>query len=216
MSEDTNVVMLGAEDRRAVGDALRIVTRASVDRAALRAVMVGDGLAIVTDTYVAVNVPALAGLPDGAWSADALALAVKGAGRDALRIVLADVDTLRVDRIDGAYAGRMAAARLADTYRGGVPAGHAAGTYYAARVGGAPTSVFGIYRDAVAAVTADDYVPELAVFGPERITDVMRARPSGHRDGQPNPVGILPRGMRAAVITDGGEPFAAVMPMRIS
>jgi hypothetical protein len=215
MSEDTNAVIIGSEDRRAVADALRIVTRASVDRPPLRTVIVADGLAIVTDTYVAVNVPALAGLPAGAWSADALALAVKGAGRDALRIAPADVDTLRVDRIDGGYTRAMSAARLADTYGPGVPPAHASGTFYVGRVDGAP-NVAGIYTEALAAVDAADYVPELAAFGPERITDVLRARPSGHRDGQPAPIGILPRGSRAAVVTDGGKPYAVVMPMRIS
>lgn len=215
MSENTNAVLIGSEDRRAVADALRIVTRASVDRPALRTVIVGGGLAIVTDTYVAVNVPALAGLPDGGWSADALALAVKGAGRDALRIAPTDVDTLRVDRIDGGYVRAMSASRMADTYGDGVPAAHAAGTYYVGRVDGTP-NVAKIYTDALAAVAAADYVPELAAFGPERITDVLRARPSGHRDGQPSPVEIRPRGFRAAVVTDGGEPYAVVMPMRIS
>lgn len=213
MSEDTNAVVIGSEDRRAVADALRIVTRASVDRPALRTVIVGGGLALVTDTYVAVNVPALAGLPDGAWSADALALAAKGAGRDALRIAPADVDTLRVDRIDGAYAGRMSASRLADTYGPGVPPAHAVGTFHVGRVDGAP-NVAGIYTDALAAVDAPDYTPELAGFGPERIADVLRARPSGHVAGTPAPLRILPRGLRPAVVTDGGRPFAVVMPMR--
>jgi len=215
MSEDTNAVLIGSEDRRAVADALRIVTRASVDRPSLRSVIVADGLAIVTDTYVAVSVPALAGLPVGAWSADALALAVKGAGRDALRIAGQDADTLRVDRIAAAWAGRMSAARLADTYAGGVIAEHTAGTYYVGRVDGAP-NVARIYTEAVDAVTAPDYTPELAAFGPERIADVLRARPSGHRDGQPSPVEIRPRGLRAAVVTDGGEPYAALMPMRMA
>lgn len=212
MAEDTNVVHMAAEDRRAVADALRIATR-SDDRPALRSVIVADGRAIVTDTYVAVNVPALAGLPSGAWSADALAVAVKGAGTDALRIAPADADTLRIDRIDGAYVRGRSADRLRQDYGGGVPPAHLAGTFYAGRVDGAP-NVGAIFADAVAAVTADDYVPELAAFGPERLTDVLRARPSGRRRGQAAPVRILPRGNRAAVVMDGGEPFAVVMPMR--
>jgi hypothetical protein len=214
MAEDTNAVFVTAEDRRAVADALRIVTRASVDRPPLRAVIVADGLALVTDTYVAVNLPALAGLPDGAWSADALAVAAKGAGRDALRIARADVDTLRVERIAGAYV-RGGAARMAQDYADGVGAHLLAGTYYVGAVGGAP-NVASIYTDALADVDASDYVPELAVFGPERIADVLRARPSGHRAGMAAPVGILPRGMRAAVVTDGGQPYAVLMPMRVS
>lgn len=212
MSEDTKPLLLAAEDRRAVADALRIATR-SDDRPALRSVIVGGGYAMVTDTYVAVNVPALAGLPDGAWSADALALAVKGAGTDAVRIGQADADTLRVDRIDGAYVRGSSAERLRQDYAGGVPPAMLAGTYYVARVDGAP-NVAGIYAEAVAAVTADTYVPELAGFGPERLADVLGARPSGRRRGQGRPVRILPRGNRAAVVMDGGEPFAVIMPMR--
>lgn len=213
MSEDTTAVVLAAEDRLAVADALRIATAKGNDRPALRAVIVADGRAIVTDTYVAVTIPALAGLPAGAWSADALALAVKGAGTDAVRIAPADADTLRVDRIDGAYVRHQTGAALRDTFADGVPSSHTAGTYYVASVDGAP-NVGRIYAEAVAAVTADDYVPELAAFGPERITDVLRARPSGRRRGQAAPVRIMPRGLRAAVVTDGGDPFAVVMPMR--
>jgi hypothetical protein len=213
MSEDTSTaVVLAAEDRRAVADALRIATRGK-DRPALRSVIVADGLAMVTDTYVAVNVPALAGLPAGAWSADALAVAVKGAGTDGVRIAPVDGDTLRVDRIAGAYVRNRTGAALRDTYADGVPDGHGAGTYYVASVDGAP-NVARIYAEAVTAVTAPDYVPELAAFGPERIADVLAARPSGRRPGQAAPVRILPRGSRAAVVTDGGQPYAVVMPMR--
>ena len=212
MGNDTNAVVLGSEDRRAVADALRIAT-GSKDRPALRSVIVADGLAMVTDTYVAVNVPALAGLPAGAWDADALAAATKGAGTDAVRIAPADADTLRVDRIDGGYLRARSDAAIRQDYADGVPPAHLASTYYVGRVEGAP-NVARIYTEAVAAVTADDYAPELAAFGPERITDVLRARPSGRRKGQPAPVRIMPRGLRAAVVTDGGEPFAVVMPMR--
>jgi hypothetical protein len=214
MSEDTSTaVVLAAEDRRAVADALRIATRGK-DRPALRSVIVSDGLAMVTDTYVAVNVPALAGLPAGAWSADALAVAVKGAGTDGVRIAPVDGDTLRVDRIAGAYARSRSPERIRQDYADGVPDGHRAGTYYVGRVDGAPGTIAGIYADAVAAVMAPDYVPELAGFGPERIADVLAARPSGRRPGQAAPVRILPRGLRAAVVTDGGQPYAVVMPMR--
>lgn len=210
MSENTSAVILAAEDRRAVADALRIAT-GSKDRPALRSVIVGYGLAIVTDTYVAVNVPTLAGLPAGAWDADALAAAVKGAGTDAVRIAADGPDALRVDRIT--VGSRRTAAALEMDYGDGVPPAVLAGTFRIPSVDGAPY-VAGIYSEAVAAVTADTYVPELAAFGPERITDVLRARPSGRRPGQARPVRILPRGTRAAVVTDGGEPFAVIMPMR--
>ena len=213
MAEDTKAVMLTAETRKAVADALRIAT-GSGDRAALRTVIVGGGFALVTDTYVAVNVPALAGLPAGAWSADALAVAVKGAGTDAVRIAAADADTLRVDRITGAAGiGRATLATLERDYAGGVPPLLLAGTYYVGRVDGAP-NVASVYSEAVAAVEAPDYVPELAAFGPERLASVLGARPSGRERGQGRPVRIMPRGLRAAVVTDGGKPFAVIMPMR--
>lgn len=214
MGTDTSAVVLAAEDRRAVADALRIVTRASVDRPVLRSVIVRDGLAMVTDTYVGVTLPTLAGLPEGAWSADALAMAAKGAGRDALRIAPADVDTLRVDRIDGTRVRNMGPERLAQDYAGGVPPAWIVGTFYVGRVDDAPPNVAYIYREAVADVEAEDYTPELVGFSPDRIADVLRARPSSHAPGMAAPVRILPRGLRGAVVTDAGKPYAVLMPMR--
>ena len=211
MGNDTNAVVLGSEDRRAVADALRIATRTK-DRPALRSVIVADGLAMVTDTYVAVRVPALGQLPAGAWDADALAAATKGAGSEGVRIAADGPDALRVDRFAITVRGRTSAA-LAIDYGDGVPVGLVAGTFRVPAVDGAP-NVATIYRQAVEAVTADTYVPELVGFAADRITDVLAARPHARERGAGRPVRILPNGYRAAVVTEGGEPFAVVMPMR--
>jgi len=212
MAEDTSgAVIIGPEDRRAVADALRIATAKGNDRAALRSVIVRDGRAIVTDTYVAVNVPALAGIPAGAWSADALAGAVKGAGPDYVRVGAADPATLRVERF--APGRHMTPAAVAANVSGDIPPAWMIATYYVAAVDGAP-DVSRIWSEAVAAVTDPGYVPELVGLSPALLATVLAARPSAHVKGSPTPVRILPRGMRAAVISEGDTPYALVMPMR--
>ena len=203
--------VLAPEQRRSVAEALRIPTGA--DRPGLRAVMVQDGRALVTDTYVAVNIPSLAGLPEGAWDADALLGAVKGAGSDWVAIGSAG-DALEVVRFNPARA--MTEGSVRSSVADGVPDGWRIGTFGVPPVEGAPTSIHQIYRDALAEVEADTYTPDwmLAGFNPDYLARVFKARPGGFRKGAPAPVSILARGSRAAVVTEGSEPFAVVMPMR--
>jgi hypothetical protein len=175
--------------------------------------MCADGRAVVTDTYVAVTIPALAQLPDGAWDADAFAVAVKGAGTDMLRIAqIGDaLEVVRFAPTSRALPPRVVREMVAD----GVPAAWAVGTFRIGTVEGAPTSIHGILADAFAAAEADDYTPEEAAFSPALLTRVLAARPSAFAGGNPGPVIIRPRGFRAGVVMDGSTPYAAVMPMRM-
>lgn len=205
--------VLAPEERRSVAEALRIPTGAAADRPGLRAVMVQDGRALVTDTYVAVNLPSLATLPEGAWDADALLGAVKGAGSDWVAIGRAG-EALEVVRFNPSRAMTESAVRrdIAD----GVPSAWQIGTYGVRPVEGAAVTIHQIYADALAEVEEDTYRPDwmIAGFNPDLLARVFKARPGGFRKGSPAPVSILARGLRAAVVTEGDAPYAVVMPMR--
>lgn len=206
--------ILAPEERRSVAEALRVATGAAADRPGLRTVMVADGRALVTDTYVAVNIPSLGTLPEGVWDADALLGAVKGAGSDWVAIGALMGTVLEVVRFNAARALTESAVRreVAD----GVPDGWRIGTFGVPPVEGAPSTVHQIYGKALAAVEEDTYRPDwlMGGFNPDILTRVFKARPGGFRKGSPAPVTILARGLQPAVVTEGGAPFAVVMPMR--
>lgn len=210
---DGGSTVLAPEDRRSVAEALRIPTGVGADRPALHAVMVQDGRAMVTDTYAAVTIPTLGTLPDGAWDADALLTAVKGAGSDWVAIERAG-DALEVVRFNASRA--MTDGDIRRHLTDGVPDAWRVGAFAVPPVEGAPSSVHQIYADALAEVEADTYRPDwmLAGFNPDILARVFKARPGGFRKGLPTPVSILARGLRAAVVTEGVQPYAVVMPMR--
>jgi hypothetical protein len=211
-TEDRWALVVQAPDRRAVSEALRIATSRTNQLPGLRSVICADGRAMVTDTYVAVMVPALAGLPDGAWDADAFAVAAKGAGADMLRVsrIGDSLEVVRFAPTSRALAPRVIREMVAD----GVPDAWTVGTFRIGTVDGAPSSIAGIMADAFEAVEADDYTPEESAFSPTLLSRVLDARPSAFAGGSPSPVVIRPRGLRAGVVMDGETPYAAVMPMR--
>lgn len=215
MEQDTRAAVLNAAERRALADALRIATSsANGDRPGMRAVIVGGGHAVVTDSYVAVTIGALVGLPEGAWDADELAPAAKGAGKDALRLVPVG-DTLRAERVTGRYSPLLLD-ELRDPAQD-VPAAFAGGVWTVRQTGATAPNVASIVRDAFAAIGEDEYAPEPAAFDPAKLAAVMRAHPATYQ-GSPVPASIRTRGLRAAVVVRhtprGEEPYGVVMPMR--
>lgn len=206
--------VLGAEERTATLAALKLATAKSNDREALRSVIVGEGLAMVTDTYLAVNIPALAGLPDGAYCAEALTAAIKGYRRSELAAIMPDADGLAVRRIDASpHAERSIRAEVAD---GRVPEGLVAATYHVRRLGAEVVvpRVAGIYQDAVSAIEDPAYTPEHAELAGHRLAAIIKAAPPVGGDRRTERVGIYPRGLRPAVITSEERPYAVLMPMR--
>jgi len=203
-------VYVFAEQRRAVAQALKIATNKDNDRPPLRAVNVDHGMAFVSDTYVAVNIPVLAGLPHGGWSADALETAVKGAGKDGVRIVQVDADTLRVDRFaPGTYGERA----LKDICVEAVPPSLLVGTFFVGRVENVP-NLSTIWSEATETVSAPGFRPDVASFSPDLLSTVFGARPDAFQKFGKSAVQVMSRDLKPAVVLSNGVPYAIVMPMR--
>ena len=203
-------VYVFTEQRRAVAQALKIATSKDNDRPALRAVNVDHGVALVTNSYVAVNIPALVELPHGAWSADALEVAVKGAGKDGVRIVQVDPDTLRVDRFAPGTYGEAAVKSLCEE---AVPSSLLVGTFYVGRIEHAP-NLMTMWSTAVEEVSGPDYRPEVVSFNPDLLSTVFAARPNAFARHRQTAVRVLTRDLKPAVVLTDDEPYAIVMPMR--
>lgn len=207
---DSIPVYVFAEQRRAVAQALKIATAKDNDRPALRAVNVDHGVALVTNTYVAVNIPSLVGLPHGAWSADALEIAVKGAGKDGVRLVQVDADTLRVDRFaQGTYSEHA----IKDLSEEQVPQQILVGTFFVGRIDNAP-NVWTLWSTAVEEIEASDYRPEVASFSPELLSTVLAARPNAFQRHRKSAVRVMTRDLKPAVVMTDDLPYAIIMPMR--
>ena len=206
-----NPVYVFSEQRRAVAQALKIATAKDNDRPALRAVNVDHGVALVTNSYVAVNIPALSELPHGAWSADALEIAVKGAGKDGVRIVQVDVDTLRVDRFAPGTYGEAAVRNLCEEQ---VPSSLLVGTFFVGRIEHAP-NLMTMWSTAVEDVSGPDYRPEVAAFSPDLLSTVFAARPNAFSRYRQTSVKVMTRDLKPAVVLTDDEPYAIVMPMRV-
>lgn len=207
---DSIPVYVFAEQRRAVAQALKIATAKDNDRPALRAVNVDHGVALVTNTYVAVNIPSLVGLPHGAWSADALEIAVKGAGKDGVRLVQVDADTLRVDRFaQGTYSEQA----IKDLSEEQVPQQILVGTFFVGRIDNAP-NVWTLWSTAVEEIEASDYRPEVASFSPELLSTVLAARPNAFQRHRKSAVRVMTRDLKPAVVMTDDLPYAIIMPMR--
>lgn len=203
-------VYVFAEQRRAVAQALKIATAKDNDRPVLRAVNVDHGVALVTNTYVAVNIPSLVGLPHGAWSADALEIAVKGAGKDGVRLVQVDADTLRVDRFaQGTYSEQA----IKDLSEEQVPQQILVGTFFVGRIDNAP-NVWTLWSTAVEEIEASDYRPEVASFSPELLSTVLAARPNAFQRHRKSAVRVMTRDLKPAVVLTDDLPYAIIMPMR--
>jgi len=203
-------VYLFSEQRRGAVQALKIATAKKNERAALRSVIVDHGYAFVCDMHVAVSMPSLAGLPHGGWSADALELAFKGAGKDGVRISQVDQDTLRVDRFAPKIYGEQAVRDLCEEE---VPAQILVGTFFVGRVDGVP-DVSSMYDKALEAALSTDYEPEVASFNPDLLSSVFAARPNAFDRVTLGSIKLMPRGMSPAVVAAGDVPYAIVMPMR--
>lgn len=207
---DSIPVYVFAEQRRAVAQALKIATAKDNDRPVLRAVNVDHGVALVTNTYVAVNIPSLVGLPHGAWSADALEIAVKGAGKDGVRLVQVDADTLRVDRFaQGTYSEQA----IKDLSEEQVPQQILVGTFFVGRIDNAP-NVWTLWSTAVEEIEASDYRPEVASFSPELLSTVLAARPNAFQRHRKSAVRVMTRDLKPAVVMTDDLPYAIIMPMR--
>lgn len=207
---DSIPVYVFAEQRRAVAQALKIATAKDNDRPVLRAVNVDHGVALVTNTYVAVNIPSLVGLPHGAWSADALEIAVKGAGKDGVRLVQVDADTLRVDRFaQGTYSEQA----IKDLSEEQVPQQILVGTFFVGRIDNAP-NVWTLWSTAVEEIEASDYRPEVASFSPELLSTVLAARPNAFQRHRKSAVRVMTRDLKPAVVLTDDLPYAIIMPMR--
>lgn len=203
-------VYVFGEQRRAVAQALKIATAKDNDRPVLRAVNVDHGVALVTNSYVAVNIPALADIPHGAWSADALEVAVKGAGKDGVRIVQVDADTLRVDRFAPGTYGEAAVKDLCEEQ---VPPTLLVGTFFVGRIDLAP-NILTLWSQAVEEVSGPGYRPEVASFDPDLLSTVLGARPNAFERHRRTPIRVMTRDMKPAVVLTDDEPYAIVMPMR--
>lgn len=207
---DSSPVYVFSEQRRAVAQALKIATAKDNDRPVLRAVNVDHGVALVTNTYVAVNIPSLAGLPHGAWSADALEIAVKGAGKDGVRLVQVDADTLRVDRFAQGTYGETGIKDLCEEQ---VPQQILVGTFFVGRIDNAP-NVWTLWSTAVEEIEASDYRPEVASFSPELLSTVLAARPNAFQRHRKSAVRVMTRDLKPAVVLTDDLPYAIIMPMR--
>lgn len=201
-----DATILSPEQRQAAAAAMKVAR--DKDRPALNALIVTEGMAIVTDARCAINVATLSGLPEGGWDAVALGAALKGAGKEWARISV-DGDRLTVERFSPPQFLRDDAVRSLDL----IPSDIVAATY-ASKVEGYPTSIVGIFREAVEAVEAEGYMPDSVGFDPDLLSTVLDARPSLKVKGPPVPVRVLPRGMKAAVVSEGRKPYAIIMPMR--
>lgn len=208
---NSSPVYVFAEQRRAVAQALKIATAKDNERPALRAVNVDHGVALVTNSYVAVNIPSLVDLPHGAWSADALEIAVKGAGKDGVRIVQVDADTLRVDRFAPGTYGEAAVRDLCGVE---VPQQMLVGTFFVGRVDLAP-NILTLWSQAVEEVSGPEYRPEVAAFSPDLLSTVFAARPNAFERHRQAAVKVMTRDLKPAVVLTDDEPYAIVMPMRV-
>jgi hypothetical protein len=203
-------VYVFAEQRRAVAQALKIATAKDNDRPSLRAVNVDHGLAFVSDTYVAVNIPALVTLPHGGWSADALETAIKGAGKDGVRIVQVDADTLRVDRFAPGPNGEKA---IKDICVEAVPPSLLVGTVFVGRVENVP-NLMTIWSEATGTISEPGFRPDVASFSPDLLSTVFAARPDAFQKFGKSAVQVMSRELKPAVVLSNGVPYAIVMPMR--
>lgn len=208
---DSSPVYVFSEQRRAVAQALKIATAKDNDRPVLRSVNVDHGVALVTNTYVAVNIPALAGLPHGAWSADALEIAVKGAGKDGVRFVQVDADTLRVDRFAQGTYGETGIKDLCEEQ---VPQQILVGTFFVGRIDHAP-NVGTLWATAVEEIEAPGYRPEVASFNPELLSTVLAARPNAFQRHRQTAIRVMTRDLKPAVVLTDDQPYAIIMPMRV-
>jgi hypothetical protein len=160
---------------------------------------------------VAVNIPALAGLPHGAWSADALEVAVKGAGKDGVRIVQVDVDTLRVDRFAQGTYGETGIKDLCEVE---VPQKLLVGTFFVGRIEHAP-NVGTLWSAAVEEIEAPGYRPEVSAFNPDLLATVLAARPNAFQRHRQTAIKVMSRDLKPAVVMTDDRPYAIIMPMRV-
>lgn len=199
---------LTTEQRQATAAALKMATaKHNNNRPVLQTLQVKDGRAFATDSYTLVVLPWLDGLADGCYDGHALLAALKGAGREGARIAAMSYG-LTVDRYDLGY--------LRDPSDLPEELGaFSRGTFVVPALDGATAVSAGtIFDDAVAAVEADDYVPELAPVDAARLAAVLKMTPSAYDKGRAMPVTVKPQGLKPAVIVNG-QPYAVLMPMRV-
>lgn len=196
-----------AAQRRATGEALKIARKVDSGRPVLRSLQVTDGRAFVTDSFVAVRLEWFDGLPDGPWDADAMYEALKGAGKDRARITVDDgSERLTVERING---DAPFAVNLEDDL-----GSLSRGTFVVPRIEGTPPNIGSIWDEAVERIESDDYEPELAPFDPDRLGSILKAHPGAFEHGD-HPVKLHPCGLKPTVVSNG-QPYALIMPMRVS
>jgi len=208
MNEKT--VYLSAEQRKATATALKIPLGVK-DRPILQTLMVRDGRAFVTDSYVMVLLPWLDRLPEGCWPADEFNRAVKGAGKDRVRTTVQDDGTLLLERFLIPET-----IRLVDDNDLPDPLGPwSSGTHTARSVESnqAPPDIKTFIAQ-MEAVTQPGWEPTVAAFDPGKMALVFGCVPEAH-NGQRHGWRLHPTGDgKPIVVSVGGRPYGLVMPTR--